>query len=139
MKFFFTIAILLLCNNIFAQQKTFNINNVKFFTIKKNEKTEYDCNDKFVNIYYSLKGKKQFLCKYYTYRYGADCNNVFTDIGTIEIKNDRLILKTHFKQKGKLHDPIPDWEKRIYKVYKNGKVLLVYNKTFQNGKWNAVL
>lgn len=135
---FIAISFVVLFGNIvFAQQKTFRVNNVKFISIKNTEKTEYNLKDKFVNIYYYQKGKRKFLCKFYTYQYGADCNNEFSDIGTIEIKKDNLILKTHFKQKR--HDPIPEWEKTIYKVYKNGKVLLVYNKTFQNGKWNAVL
>jgi hypothetical protein len=136
MKLIFTFFILIFCKSISAQQKSFVINNVKFITVPKKEKSEYNRTDKFVNIYYWQKGKRKFLCKFYTYQYGADCNNEFSDIGTIEIKNDSLILKTHFKQKRQ--DPIPDWEKTVYKVYKNGKVLLVYNKTFQNGAWNAV-
>lgn len=70
------------------------------------------------------------------YQYGVDCNNVFKDIGTIEIKKDSLILKTHFTQKG--HDPIPEWEKKIYSVNRNGEVVLVYNNTFQNGKWDSI-
>ena len=61
-----------------------------------------------------VKGKKKFLVKHYTYQYGLDCNNVFKDIGTIDIKKDSLILKTHYTQTG--HDPIPEWEKKIYTV-----------------------
>ena len=125
------------CNIVLAQHKTFYINKIKIITIKNSEKTVFNRKEKFVNIYYYKKSKRKFLCKFYTYQYGADCSNVFSDIGTIEIKNDNLILKTHFKQKRK--DPIPDWEKIVYKVYKNGNVLLLYNKTFQNGKWQTIL
>ncbi len=129
--------IITFCNNAFAQQKIFTINKIKFITIKHAEKTMFNRKDKFVNIYYYQKEKRIFLCKFYTYQYGADCNNEFSDIGTIKIKNQNLILKTHFKQKR--NDPIPEWEKTIYKVLKNGKVLLLYNKIFQNGKWNERL
>jgi hypothetical protein len=120
----------------FAQQKSFIINGTSFITTKHSEKNEYDSKDYYLNIYKIVKGKKTFLFKHYTYQYAVDCNNVFKDIGTIEIKKDSLILKTHFTQKG--HDPIPDWEKKIYKVNRNAELVLVYTNSFQNGKWDAV-
>jgi hypothetical protein len=120
----------------FAQTKKFEINAVQFLSTKQMEKNEYGSKDYYINIYKIVKGKKIFLVKHYTYQYGVVCNNVFKDIGTIEIKKDSLILKTHFTQKG--HDPIPEWEKKIYSVKRNGEVVLVYNGTLQNGKWNVV-
>jgi hypothetical protein len=120
----------------FAQQKSFIINGTSFITTKHSEKNEYNSKDYYLNIYKIVKGKKIFLYKHYTYQYAVDCNNMFKDIGTIEVKKDSLILKTHYTQKG--HDPIPDWEKKIYKVTLDGKLDLLCTTTFQNGKWSTI-
>lgn len=120
----------------FAQQKTFIINGISFITTRHAEKNDYNSKDYYINIYNIVKGKKIFLFKHYTYQYGGDCNNIFKDIGTVEIKKDSLILKTHFTQKG--HDPIPEWENKIYLVKRNGKIVFLSNNTFTNGVWNAV-
>jgi hypothetical protein len=76
------------------------------------------------------------LFKHYTYQYGGDCNNIYKDIGTVEIRTDSLVLQTHFTQKA--HAPIPEWEKKIYTVKQSGKIVLLSNNIFQNGVWNAV-
>jgi hypothetical protein len=80
-------------------------------------------------------GKRQYVLKHYLYRYGADAENEFIDIGTIQISNDSLILKTHFIQKG--IDPIPEWRKQVYKATPTGKLLLLYDKCKQKNskKW----
>lgn len=136
MKFILLLFMLYFASTSFAQQKSFIINGTAFITTKHSEKNEYNSKDYYINIYKMVKGKKKFLVKHYTYQYGVDCNNVFKDIGTIDIKKDSLILKTHYTQTG--HDPIPEWEKKIYTVKQTGEVVLVYNNTFQNGKWSVV-
>ena len=136
MKLFIFTICFITTTNIFAQQKSFIINGTSFITTKHSEKNEYNSKDYYFNIYKIRNGKKLFVAKHYIYQYGVDCNNVFKDIGTIEIKKDSLILKTHYIQKR--HDPIPEWEKKIYKVNQNGEVVLIYESTFQNGVWKAV-
>jgi hypothetical protein len=136
MKFIFFLFMLCFVIPSFAQRKTFEINGVQFISTKQSEKNEYGSTDYYLNIYKIVHGKKIFVAKHYTYQYAVDCNNVFKDIGTIEIKKDSLVLKTHFTQKG--YDPIPEWENKIYCVNRNGKVVLVYNTTLQNGEWNVV-
>ncbi len=136
MKFIYLFFTLCFAINSLAQQKAFTINSTSFITTKHSEKNEYNSKDHYLNIYKIVQGKKIFIAKHYTYQYAVDCNNVFKDIGTIEIKKDSLILKTHYTQKG--HDPIPEWEKKIYKVNRNNNVVFVCSSTFQNGIWKTV-
>jgi hypothetical protein len=136
MKLIQLLLIICFATTSVAQQKSFIINGTSFITTKHSEKNSYDSKDYYLNIYKIVKGKKIFLVKHYTYQYAVDCNNVFKDIGTVEIKKDSLILTTHYTQKG--HDSIPEWEKKIYKVNQNAKVVLLYTNTFQNGKWSIV-
>ena len=118
----------------FGQQKSFTINGILFITTKHSEKNDYQSKDYYINIIKIIKGKKIFFAKHYTHQYAVDCNNEFKNIGTVEIKKDSLILKTHYTQKG--HDPIPEWEQKIYKVNRNGEIVLLSNNSFQNGKWS---
>lgn len=89
--------------------------------------------DTLIKMYRIEKGKLKYLLKHYLYSYDGDCNNLFTDIGTVEVHHDSIIFKTHTIQKR--HDPIAEWVKQIYKVRSDGKLILVYNKEYRNEKW----
>ncbi len=109
------------------KKDTLTINGVKFQTFKKVIRNEYDSKDTVLEIYQLKNGKPILVVKHYLYRKGADAENEFEDIGTIQIKNDSFILKTHYLQKG--NDPIPEWRKQIYTVTSSGQVLLLFDKS----------
>jgi hypothetical protein len=137
MKQLFFLLCLSCSTHAYAQQKSFIINGISFITTKHTEKNDYETKDYYINLYKIVKGKKQFFLKFYTYQFAVDCNNVFKDIGKIEIKKDSLILKTHYTQKG--HDPIPEWEKTIYIIETSGKIKFISTKTYKDGFWQATL
>ena len=120
---------------LFAQTDTITINNQKFITIKQPEKNEFGKTDTVLKFYRIQNGKAKYLLKHYLYRYGADCNNEFTDIGVYKIQNDSLIFTTEYLQKTG-NDPIPERRIQIYKVDAAGKMLKVSDKEFQrSGEW----
>lgn len=119
-----------------AQTDTLVINGIKFVTIIKTEKNEFNMKDTLMKLYRIEDGKAKYLLTHYVYRFGADCNNEFTDIGTYQIKNDSIIFLTEFRQKTGM-DPIPDFRKQIYEVGAGGKLTLIYDKEQERhlGKW----
>jgi hypothetical protein len=138
MKFHLTfLALILFGHTVCGQRDTILINGMKFLTIKQTVKSEYNKKDTLLKFYGLQNGARQFLFEHYLYRYGADAENEFKDIGTIQISNDSIILKTHYFQKG--NDPIPEWRKRIYKVTSAGKLSLVFDKCRQKNskKWTT--
>lgn len=128
--------VLLFFINGSAQKDTLVINGFKFVTVIKTEKNEFNVKDTLLKLYRVEDGKAKYLLTHYLYRFGADCNNEFTDIGTYEIQNDSIIFLTAFLQKTGI-DPIPDFRKQIYKVGAGGKLALVYDKEQERylGKW----
>lgn len=137
MKIIFIFFILfLLWIPSFAQTDTIVINGFKFLTVIKTEKNEFNVKDTLIKLYRIENGKAKYLLKHYTYRFGADCNNEFTDIGTYKIQNDSIVFLTEFLQKTGM-DPIPDRQKQIYKVGEGGKLTLLYNKQHNrfSGEW----
>jgi len=121
----------------FGQKDTIFINGSKFIAKKQTIKTEYDRRDTLLKLYRVDSGKAKYVLRHYLYKYGADAENEFEDIGTIQIRGDSLILKTHYLQKGRLRDPIPEWRKRIYRVTSSGELLLLYDKSknWNSNKW----
>lgn len=139
MKQILILSFLLLFDSFsFAQTDTITVNGFKFVTVVKTEKNEFveKRRDTLIKLYRVENGKAKYLLTHYTYRFGADCNNEFTDIGTYKIQNDSIIFLTEFSQKTGM-DPIPDRQKQIYKVGEGGKLLLIYNKQQDrfSGKW----
>lgn len=122
----------------FAQKDTLVINGFKFVTVIKTEKNEFDekGRDTLMKFFRIENGKAKYLLTHYLYRFGADCNNEFTDIGTYKIQNDSIVFLTEFSQKTGM-DPIPERQKQIYKVGAGGKLTLIYNKQQESysGKW----
>jgi len=116
-----------------AQTDTLTLNNSKFLKVIKTELSEYNKKDTVLILYRLEKNTKKYLLKHYLYRWSADCNNVFKDIGTMQVENDSIIFETKYKQK--LSDPIPTKSKQIYKVDTFGKLKLIYNKQVIGGKW----
>ena len=136
MKIFFTFfGLILLGQKILGQTDTVLIKGTRFLITKQGVKTEYRKKDTLLKMYSLQNGKRQYLLKHYLYRHGEDSENEFNDIGTIEISNDSIILKTHYLQKN--IDPIPEWRKQIYKVTTAGKLLLLYDRCKQKNskKW----
>lgn len=128
--------LLLLGFSSFAQKDTLVVNGFKFVTVIKTEKNEFNVKDTLMKLYRVEDGKAKYLLTHYLYRFGADCNNEFTDNGTYEVQNDSIIFLTEFSQKTGV-DPIPDRQKQIYKVGAGGKLTLVYNKQQErySDKW----
>lgn len=138
MKIFIVSVLFLFTTYSFAQTDTILVNGFKFVTVVKIEKNEFrdKGRDTLIKFYRMEYGKAKYLLTHYLYRFGADCNNEFTDIGTYKIQNDSIIFLTEFSQKTGM-DPIPDRQKQIYKVGEGGKLLLIYNKQQDrfSGKW----
>ena len=133
MKAFILLLIILLSFSAFAQRDTIFIGKNKFIAIKSTEKTEYDRKDTLLKLYRIKNDKREYLLTHYIYQYGADCNNVFKDYGSLKVSGDSIILYTRCTQKG--FDPLPQATKQIYKVNDAGKLSLVYDKEKRNGKW----
>jgi hypothetical protein len=133
MKLFFLLATLFIAASAFAQRDTIVIRKNKFITIRSIEKTEYNPKDTLLKLYRISNGKREYLLTHYTFRYGADCNNIFKDYGSLKVSGDSIILYTRCTQKG--FDPIPQATKQIYKVSDAGKLSLIYDKQKINGKW----
>jgi hypothetical protein len=133
--YYFFLVFLFFIQRGFAQRDTIFIHGVQFITLRQAEKTEYDIKDTLLKFYRLENGNVKYLFSHYLCRYGADCNNEFRDIGTIQVRHDSIILKTHYLQKR--NDPIPEWRRRIYKVDNEGKLLLLYDKYRQKDskKW----
>jgi hypothetical protein len=119
-----------------SQTDTLTINGVKFLRLVKIEKSEYDTKDTVLFLYRLENQTKKYLLKHYLYRKGYDCNNDFTDIGTMQVKSDSIVFETNYKQKG--NDPIPTKSKQIYRVDALGKLKLIYDKELIGGKWGNV-
>lgn len=130
--------LLLFITPSFAQTDTILVNGFKFVTVVKTEKNEFrdKGRDTLIKLYRMKYGKAKYLLTHYLYRFGADCNNEFTDIGTYKIQNDSIVFLTEFLQKTGM-DPIPDRQKQIYKVGTGGKLTLIYNKQQErySGEW----
>lgn len=114
-------------NSAFDQTDTILINGFKFVIKKSTIKNDYGRKDTLLKLYKLDSGKARYVLKHYLYKFGADAENEFEDIGTIQIHDDSIVLKTHYLQKG--FDPIPDWRRRIYLVTPSGKILLLSDKS----------
>jgi len=133
MKFIAILFFLCFVMFISAQTDTLTINGQQFLKVKRTENSEYNKKDTILLIYRLENNKKKYLLKHYLYRWSADCNNVFKDIGTMQVKGDSIVFETKHKQKG--NDPIPTKSKQIYRVDTAGKLKLIYDKQLMGGKW----
>lgn len=113
-----------------AQTDTLRINGNTFVTKIKPVWSEYNRMDTVLQLYRIENGKTKYLLSHFIYQWSADCNNEFTDHGTLQVKNDSLIFETEYMQKTG-HDPIPERRKQIYKVMPYGKVKLVFDRELQ--------
>jgi len=119
-----------------SQTDTLVINGTKFLRVIKTEKNEYHKRDTILLLYRLENQSKKYLLKHYLYSWSADCNNEFTDVGTMRVNNDSITFITFHKQKG--NDPIPNKTKQIYKVDTSGKLKLIFNKQLVGKKWEKV-
>ncbi|MBK6834699.1 MAG: hypothetical protein IPG89_10660 [Bacteroidetes bacterium] len=133
MKCIFVLFLIGIAKFAASQTDTLVINGVKFLRIVKTEKSEYNKKDTVLLLYRLENQTKKYLLKHYLYSWSSDCNNVFKDIGTMQVKSDSIIFETNHKQKG--HDPIPTKCKQVYRVDALGKLKLIYDKELMGGKW----
>lgn len=119
----------------FAQRDTISIGKNKFIAVRSTEKTEYKRTDTLLKLYRIEGGRRKYLLTHYIYQYGADCNNIFKDYGSMKVSGDSITLYTRYTQKG--FDPIPQAAKKIYRVTKAGQLVLIYNKEKKDGKWTS--
>ncbi len=110
-----------------SQTDTLKIRNSIFLSIKTTVKNEFGSKDTLLKFYRLEAGEKVYLLTHYLYKFEADCNNEFTDLGTYEIRNDSLIFNTSHEQKTGI-DPIPVQSRQIYIVQKSGKLKKVFDK-----------
>ncbi|MBN8837072.1 MAG: hypothetical protein J0I09_07425 [Sphingobacteriia bacterium] len=130
MKIYLTFFALFLFGQFaFGQNDTVVINNTTFITTRKTRENSVGTKDTLILLYRLENGKRKYLLTHYLYAKDADCNNVFTDIGTMTVRNDSLIFMKHYLQTKKNRDPIPEWRKQIYKVTSTGKLMLLYDKS----------
>jgi hypothetical protein len=134
-KFFFLFVIFFLSLICSAQEikfrsasDTLQINGFSFvFKIKRSYNEFLPMEKDTVLLIYRLEaGKEKLLVKHSIHVTSADCNNIFTDYGKVELSGSKLILTTKYTQQG--HDPIPDFRKRIYGVNAKGQLILVSDK-----------
>jgi hypothetical protein len=128
MKIYFIILPFLFAQIAFAQTDTISVNGNKFFTTTHIEKNEYGQTDTLLKIFRMENGRPKYVLSHYSYLHGFDCNNEYWDIGTIEVKEDKLIFHSRYIQKG--FDPIPTSRKQIYQVNKYGRLILLSDKSY---------
>lgn len=134
MKRYAFIVLICVCGlRLSAQQDTLRINENSYLSVKQTVKNEFEGRDTLVKFYRLEHGKKIYILTHYLYRYGEDCNNTFKDVGTISYRADSIIFETNYLQKG--HDPIPEKQTQIYRVKTNGKLVLLSDRIYWNGKW----
>ncbi len=122
---------------LFSQEREFVIHNTQFTITVDSIKNEWDTYDKRNKLYRKENGKLIYLLTYYAYKdEGGDCNNLFWNEESLEVKNDSLVFLTHYFQHTGL-DPIPEWRKQIYLVNPQGRLKLVYDKEkyYHQKKW----
>lgn len=138
MRILITITIFFfLQKNAFSQADTFVVNNIKFISIKSTKTSAFGAKDTLLRLYRLEDGRRKYLLTHNLFFKDADCDNIFTDIGTLAINKDSIIFLTHYLQsKKKLPDPIPEWRKQIYKVSETGRLTLIYDKSKKKaGAW----
>ncbi|MBL7912351.1 MAG: hypothetical protein JNJ41_14920 [Bacteroidia bacterium] len=134
MKILFLLVILIsYSTNNFAQNDTLVVNSNTYLMLKQTIKNDFGSKDTVVRMYRIENNVRKFLLTHYSYRYETDCNNEFKDIGTIKFKGSFAIFETKFLQKGS--DPIPKKQKQVYKFQENGKLTLLSDQVYFNGKW----
>ena len=111
------------CFPAFAQQKTFSIQQHSFIIKNKKVKNEWETTDEARALCRIVNGRPEQVLTFYAYKdEGGDCNNLFWDREWLKVQgNDIVITTRHFQKR---NDPIPEWERRIYTVRKDGKVVL---------------
>lgn len=119
--------------NNFAQNDTLVVNSNTYLMLTQIIKNDFGSKDTVVRVYRIENDVRKFLLTHYLYRYETDCNNEFKDIGTIEFKDSFAIFETKFLQKGS--DLIPKKQKQVYKFQENGKLTLLSDQVYINGKW----
>ena len=106
----------------------FTINGFDFVVEKTVVDNEWNTQDTLKKLYLKEDSSKVYLLKFYTYKdNGADCNNVFWQKESYEIRENQIIFNTRYYQKTGI-DPIPEKRKQIYQVTSEGKLILVYDK-----------
>jgi hypothetical protein len=136
MKIVLFFLLIMFNSNLFSQKDTLMINGFKFYTVTLTDKNDFGSKDTLMKFYRIDNGKPKYLLTHYLYRFSADCNNGFTDIGNYAVKHDSIIFVTNYLQKTG-NDPIPDTRMQIYKIQADGKILEIYDKELQRytGEW----
>ena len=123
-----------------AQAQTkFKIATHQYRVESKKIKNEWNTKDEIKELYLVNKGDKEKVLSYYAYKdEGGDCNNLFWDKATLNIKGNSLIVTVHHFQKTGI-DPITEWEQITYRVNVNGKPELVAHlyKKFGSNEWKT--
>jgi len=73
--------------------------------------------------------------KHDLYSEDADCNSVFKNYGTYEVKGDSIIFHSEFNFDSSKNFGLPSEEKQVYVVRDDGKMILVYDAERYDDEW----
>ena len=111
---------------VWGQKDSFMVNNTSFVMVKATEWRD-GSRDTVVKWYrVDSMGQTTYLLEHYISQISGDCNNIFEDVGSYIIEEDKIIFITDHYQK--LNDPIPSKRKQIYQVMDDGKLIEIYDK-----------
>lgn len=128
MKRLIFIFLMIVSFSIFGQIREISINDFNFKIHTEIVDNDWETKDTVSRLYRHVGGKETYLLTFYPYKDGGgDCNNIFWDRESWEIKNDSLIFTTIFYQKTGI-DPIPEVRKQIYRVDETGSLILLFDK-----------
>lgn len=125
---FLFIVLCFFVDNAYSQTDTLVINSTKFITAVKTVRNEYGHTDTVMTVYRLEGVLKKYLLNHYLHKRTNDCNNEFTDKGEYYIQGNTIVFIEKYFQKG--FDPIPSSRKQIYEVNGNGKLHLIFDKTY---------
>ncbi|MGV6862502.1 MAG: hypothetical protein ACWA41_12075 [Putridiphycobacter sp.] len=134
---FFTLAFLFGLPHLQAQTNGFNLGGIPYKIETEVVQNEWNTQDTLQKIYRMGGSAKVYQITYYKYKdEGGDCNNLFWQTSTIQVKADSLIILTHFHQKTGI-DPIPEWQKQIFVMNAAGQLTQVYSrfKYYHQNEW----
>ena len=118
----------LLSKSSLAQEERIRVNNHEFSCVTEVVGNEWGTKDTLTKLYWIENGKQTYVLKFFPFKdEGGDCNNLFWNTETMEIKNDKILFITKYEQKTGM-DPIFEQRKQIYRVGEDGKLTLIFDK-----------
>ena len=125
--FLFLFSSVFQLNAKIIRSDTIIINRTAFLFVKCTGKSEINSMDTLLKVYRMENGARKYLLTQDIFTSGADCNSIFINHGTYQIKDDSLIFLTEFDFDQSKNFGLPSEEKQIYIVKDDGKMILIYD------------